>query len=703
MKVIDVATDEFQQDLKTIEGDRHRSFTPVEQPLSAEVILKDIREKNRQRVIVLCNTVSHSQGLFKDLEATCEQGEVVITLLHSRFLPDDRKQKESQLETIFGKQWPDQVDGQCQVLISTQVIEVGINITCEVMHTHLCPMSSLLQRAGRCARFGGRGEVRVYKDIATGDTNPTMAQADMGEDVDDQGKVGKKRQYLPYDDDICLSVWDVLNGDHNASEGVGFTTETEWIDAVHQAESELQVKRRRNNRAEFRKNFEAAIFEGDRHTSRELIRWVDNRTIFVTRLGPFIDGEPQQIPIHELEPFSLPRTTLCKALKEFQEAGHQTWLFKRIEYPQDKKAENYSQPICRETNLETTKDVIFSTQILVNPEYVFYNERIGLRIVANPGDEDECDRFLSNKKEKTSVVKQYTYHMDTYGGHLWFMWKCWLESFTEREGEKRTFASVREELLESGGRFIQQKILPDYDLEDTKALFEILVFLAIATHDLGKLQQSWQDSMRQWQQIAHEEFGHSKVTKALLAHTDYDPSDWQTKDAEGRTQKQRMKQHEKDIPRPPHAIESAFLGWKFLRAYLKPLLEHHFDADDDDVQNILSVVIMASGRHHSAWTNGWKLSHLERKDKIVLHDRSNWILKHSWKPLLKSLKKVLSQNIDITAFNEPYVFESQYVLGVTPLALFEPDDLEYQQLYSLVVRALRLCDGRSVQITGGSK
>ena len=47
------------------------------------------------------------------------------------------------------------------------------------MHVQLCPMSSLLQRAGRNARFQNEdGEVRVYYDVATAEDNKELAEAD---------------------------------------------------------------------------------------------------------------------------------------------------------------------------------------------------------------------------------------------------------------------------------------------------------------------------------------------------------------------------------------------------------------------------------------------------------------------------------------------------------------------------------------------
>jgi len=123
-------------DLQEIEGNRYRTFQAVIEPLTADVILNDIHSFQRRRVIIICNTVSQSQGLFRDLEVLDQDCELKITLLHSRFLPEDRAKKETELKEKFAQDWREHDDGTCYVLISTQVIEAGMNITCEVMHTH---------------------------------------------------------------------------------------------------------------------------------------------------------------------------------------------------------------------------------------------------------------------------------------------------------------------------------------------------------------------------------------------------------------------------------------------------------------------------------------------------------------------------------------------------------------------------------------
>ena len=78
------------------------------------------RTHQRKRVIVICDTVSYAQALYKDLEALDFDFELNITLLHSRFLPEHRAAKESFLKEAFAQNWKLYDTGACEVLISTQ-------------------------------------------------------------------------------------------------------------------------------------------------------------------------------------------------------------------------------------------------------------------------------------------------------------------------------------------------------------------------------------------------------------------------------------------------------------------------------------------------------------------------------------------------------------------------------------------------------
>ncbi|OKH35679.1 CRISPR-associated helicase Cas3' [[Phormidium ambiguum] IAM M-71] len=679
MEIIEVS----QTDLVEIEGDRHRTFRAINTPLTADVILDDIQQNQRQRVIVICNTVSQAQGLLRDLDALNCEGKLKITLLHSRFLPEHRAQKEADIKTLFSEQW--QADSYCHILIATQVIEAGLNITCEIMHAELCPMNSLLQRAGRCARFKGeKGEVCVYWSIQINPENGELGERDFAEEPTEQ-----KKSFLPYERELCELTWQVLEA-HTQSEQVDrqvdFNLEQAWINQVHIAADSLQAERRKNSSAEFERKFNDAIFTGDRSVADDLIRHVDNRSVFVWNEPTLIDfDDNQQINPKKLLAFSVPLTTLLKVWREVQNLEYQIdWIFKRIEAPKGKAAETYNQPVCITVRSHT--DLVNSWQILVNPRYVYYDEEIGLLIGINV----EGNHFTSPNKLPKQAVSEYEYQMDTYVGHLGCMWKCWRESFSTiglKNGNwvKTQYGSVRHELLNTGGRFIQQKILTQLTIIQAEELFEYLVLLAIFTHDLGKLQIKWQAVMKGWQAIAHSSFKGKPPKSHLLAHTDYNPEDEE--------QKQALKAYEAKHKRPNHAVESAFLAQYILQQSLFPLLQNEFNADNQQIFGIIYTVILAAGRHHSAWAKGWEIKEIRKIGDIQLHPEAQNAIASSWRSLTRWLSETLLLPPEVPNLNQ-----NCYPIRELDLKRFSLNQMEYLQLYWLVVRALRLCDQRSVQL-----
>jgi hypothetical protein len=243
------------------------------------------------------------------------------------------------------------------------------------------------------------------------------------------------------------------------------------------------------------------------------------------------------------------------------------------------------------------------------------------------------------------------------------------------------YASVRDELLEAGGNFIYTKIVPDITLSEAQNLFEYLVFFAIFTHDLGKLQVKWQSCMRGWQEIAYQSFNGTNPRSYLLAHTDYNPDNCQ--------QKQALKTYEKSHKRPNHAVESAFLAQDIFKQSLIPLLQN-LTTDAEQIKYFCYVILMATGRHHSAWTKGWKTKDLAKVNPIELHPEAKRVIASSWRNLVHFLPQV----VDLSPANLRkivYPVNKEFLLDN-----FDVDAVEYLQLYSLVVRALRLCDQRSV-------
>jgi CRISPR-associated endonuclease/helicase Cas3 len=121
--------------------------------------------KNRKTLIVL-NQVKRAQEVYKEIKRRLEFKEnKEIVLLHSRFTRKDRKEHEE----ISLRMLPHKENGKVVipkgtgVVISTQVLEAGIDFSAELLLTELAPADSLIQRVGRCARYEDeQGEMAVF-------------------------------------------------------------------------------------------------------------------------------------------------------------------------------------------------------------------------------------------------------------------------------------------------------------------------------------------------------------------------------------------------------------------------------------------------------------------------------------------------------------------------------------------------------------
>lgn len=131
-----------------------------------------------QKTIIIRNRIDWAKQTAQSLRGQYEDLEVY--LLHSELLPDDRKRVEDQAKAVFGKNT--ESDGKRHVLIATQVVEAGIDISCDVMHTDLCPPSSFIQRIGRSARYAGESANIFWHDVEESEYAPySYAKPDMNE------------------------------------------------------------------------------------------------------------------------------------------------------------------------------------------------------------------------------------------------------------------------------------------------------------------------------------------------------------------------------------------------------------------------------------------------------------------------------------------------------------------------------------------
>ncbi|MEW6429326.1 MAG: CRISPR-associated helicase Cas3' [Thermodesulfobacteriota bacterium] len=114
----------------------------------AETLASEARAAGK-KVLWVVNTVDRCQNLAKKLDALC---------YHSRFKLDDRNARHREIISAFK-------GNESLLAITTQVCEMSLDLDADVLITEIAPITSLIQRMGRCNRHRKRetGQVYLYR------------------------------------------------------------------------------------------------------------------------------------------------------------------------------------------------------------------------------------------------------------------------------------------------------------------------------------------------------------------------------------------------------------------------------------------------------------------------------------------------------------------------------------------------------------
>src|SRR5579885_164316 len=118
--------------------------------LAREIV--EAHQKTKGRTLVVVNTVKRARELHDAVRATLKKAKIPVDplLIHSQFRPRDR---QTQIMRLLAK--PNE---HGTIVISTQVVEAGVDVSARTLFTELAPWSSLVQRFGRCNRRGLENE-----------------------------------------------------------------------------------------------------------------------------------------------------------------------------------------------------------------------------------------------------------------------------------------------------------------------------------------------------------------------------------------------------------------------------------------------------------------------------------------------------------------------------------------------------------------
>jgi hypothetical protein len=107
--------------------------------------------------LVVVNTIRRACDLHREITKLTRDraANLLPVLIHSRFRPGDRKERLAELLASKDRK---------AIVVSTQVVEAGVDVSAQVLFTEIAPWASLVQRFGRCNRRGEFADnvARIY-------------------------------------------------------------------------------------------------------------------------------------------------------------------------------------------------------------------------------------------------------------------------------------------------------------------------------------------------------------------------------------------------------------------------------------------------------------------------------------------------------------------------------------------------------------
>lgn len=174
----------------------HQKTENIEIDQLAEMVLAE-----NQSLLVILNTIDDTNGLYNILCDHLAKDELV--LLNTHFTPYDRNYKidYAKLRLAYKKKI---------VLISTQLIEAGVDIDFPVLYRDMATIPSIVQSAGRCNRngkLGSLGRVVIFNLCRNGKSRAELIYRNP-----DDKLLNKTRKYLTQESYSESSLFEIQKG-----------------------------------------------------------------------------------------------------------------------------------------------------------------------------------------------------------------------------------------------------------------------------------------------------------------------------------------------------------------------------------------------------------------------------------------------------------------------------------------------------------
>jgi CRISPR-associated endonuclease/helicase Cas3 len=638
------------KELEEIAQGRTRTFWRSQTPMDADEILREHRQRSANKcTLVVCNTVGRAQRLYLQLtRSEAENDDTRVVLLHSRFTTADRHAISQEIETELGPgKWQDgHYLGGDLIVVATQVVEVGLDISVQVLHTEITPASSLIQRAGRCARFAQQqGKVWIH---------PLPPNED-----------GSEANTLPYNKDLCAATWQALEPFHGQS--VGFAQEQILINAVHTQEDMTFLNQYAKYESQVAEKIFTSLQTNDRSFASSLIRNVAQVQILIQDdPNQVIQEAPWQWESFGIHPGSLMSPTRWQSLQE--RAAH---LDRDV--PVCWEAEPLLQEKRNDEDLDNKEKAVYKWKPVASPntipqalmlafprELARYDGKLGFLLLDDP-----LALELGTTTYQSTRLPARIPNYENYGAHQ--------QSYQEHiAGLVQAYNFyINKEIFYSATRLEQAMGL------ETGTIHQAIT-LAIACHDLGKLNQSWQQWALEWQQLIYQR-RHKLVYQLPDAAHCFAKTDYTSRE---------LREWQKDVKtkRPHHACESVVLGRNLIGTSLGIT-----PGTRQEYLPVLRAICGAIARHHTAQASEYHTAQLspqaiQAASEALAATHRNQSGTWSYDPA-----HLLTQ---ITTGGDLVSIEAKRPKLTRPDNATRQDELE-TWLYFLIVRALRLSDQRA--------
>lgn len=389
---------------------------------------KALADQLGERTLVICNRVARAQDVFDDLDDELRErdDDRKRMLLHSRFLPEDRSEKEGKIEEWFGEE----SEGRA-VLVATQVVEAGLDISADVLHTEISPIDSFLQRIGRSARFAGENEAQIH-------VYPLLSM--------------EGGDFLPYDEEATRQTLEHLHGQPK----LRFEDLQGLIDEILTGYHQQIIQAYRNGKATRAAFIQQTREAGDYAANKALVRHIDNVDVIL--------ADPRSMEEGEVSPYAYPAVSLPEGTFRGFLSEEDSQAFVVEEYT-DEAGQQPGDGYFAVQLVEEGKKWP-SRRFVIQPAHAAYDKRLGLRLGTSGSrmfvpDEEAAERM------------RYEYEKEEYKEHIRRLYEQ---------------VEVRQASLDALRRLSSSDQHPQIKVNDPERVVDFIIW----AHDLAKLANGWQ-------------------------------------------------------------------------------------------------------------------------------------------------------------------------------------------------------------------